>query len=305
MWKKRSEKGVIEPAGKKKRIRVRRAGTHKKSVVVLWIVLIGSVAFGVYKNFTAVNTHVVHEEVRIETEIIDTNAVENFVTDFAGKYYGWENNKDSLKDRTESLKNYMTKELLDLNADLIKEDVPVSSYVSGSKVWKIEKREDGGYEVYYSVTQNIVEKDKSNWVKSGYMTIVKVGDDGSMVIIRNPSPWELPGKSEYEPEMQVTSENVDTDTIKEVTSFLETFFKQYPWAAADEMAYYVRNHALEPINRNYVFVGLVNPVFDQEGDVVTVKLGVKYQDQDLNIFQIPQYELTLEKTENWIITSVR
>lgn len=50
------------------------AGLHKKSVLFLWVLLIGSVAFGIYKNFTAVDTHTVHETERIEEKLVDTNA---------------------------------------------------------------------------------------------------------------------------------------------------------------------------------------------------------------------------------------
>ena len=38
---------------KEKKICTMKVGTHKKSVIALWVVLIASVSFGVYKNFTA------------------------------------------------------------------------------------------------------------------------------------------------------------------------------------------------------------------------------------------------------------
>ena len=37
---------------KEKKVRTVKVGTHKKSVIALWVVLIASVSFGVYKNFT-------------------------------------------------------------------------------------------------------------------------------------------------------------------------------------------------------------------------------------------------------------
>ena len=39
---------------KKKRCVTVKVGTHKKTVIALWVVLIGSVSIGVYKNFTAI-----------------------------------------------------------------------------------------------------------------------------------------------------------------------------------------------------------------------------------------------------------
>ena len=35
---------------KEKKVRTMKVGTHKKSVIALWVVLIASVSFGVYKN---------------------------------------------------------------------------------------------------------------------------------------------------------------------------------------------------------------------------------------------------------------
>ena len=42
---------------KEKKVRTMKVGTHKKSVIALWVVLIASVSFGVYKNFTAIDQH--------------------------------------------------------------------------------------------------------------------------------------------------------------------------------------------------------------------------------------------------------
>lgn len=47
---------------KEKRVPVLKVGTHKKTVIALWLVLIASVSFGVYKNFTAIDMHTVHEK---------------------------------------------------------------------------------------------------------------------------------------------------------------------------------------------------------------------------------------------------
>ena len=69
---------------KEKRVPVMKVGTHKKTVIVLWLVLIASVSFGVYKNFTAIDMHTVHEKEVIEQRIVDTNKIENFVTTILG-----------------------------------------------------------------------------------------------------------------------------------------------------------------------------------------------------------------------------
>ena len=55
-----------EKQQKEKKVRTVKVGTHKKSVIALWVVLIASVSFGVYKNFTAIDMHTVHEKETIQ-----------------------------------------------------------------------------------------------------------------------------------------------------------------------------------------------------------------------------------------------
>lgn len=94
-WKKKEKE--TKP-NKVKKVRTMKVGTHKKSVIALWLVLIASVSFGVYKNFTAIDMHTVHEKEIIEQRIVDTNKIENFVKDFAKAYYTWSNTKEIFKE---------------------------------------------------------------------------------------------------------------------------------------------------------------------------------------------------------------
>lgn len=71
-----------EKLPKEKKVRTIRVGTHKKTVIALWAVLIASTSFGVYKNFTAIDTHTIHEKEIIQLKLVDTNGVENFVKNF-------------------------------------------------------------------------------------------------------------------------------------------------------------------------------------------------------------------------------
>ena len=65
-------------------------GTRRPVVIALWALLICAFAFAVYKDFTAVDTHTVHETTVVQEEVTDTNAIESFVTNFAKVYYSWE-----------------------------------------------------------------------------------------------------------------------------------------------------------------------------------------------------------------------
>ena len=91
MFKKNKKQTETVKEPKEKKVRTVKVGTHKKTVIALWVVLIASVSFGVYKNFTAIDQHTTHEKEIIELRLQDTNGIENFVKNFAKSYYTWNN----------------------------------------------------------------------------------------------------------------------------------------------------------------------------------------------------------------------
>ena len=286
---------------KGKKVPVMKVDTHRKTVIALWLVLIASVSFGVYKNFTAIDMHTVHEKEVIEQCIIDTNKIENFVKAFVKSYYSWSNTQESIDTRTAAINNYLTKSLQDLNVDTVRQDIPTSSTVTDVKIWDIEQAGTDEFTVVYSVDQTVTEGETSIGYTSAYMVVVHVDGDGNMVITQNPTISSTPTKSSYEPKAKESDGTVDAATTEEVTEFLETFFKFYPTATKKELAYYVSGNVLEPVNCDYVFSELVNPIFIKSGEQVKVSVSVKYLDQRTKAIQISQFDLTLEKDSNWKI----
>lgn len=66
----------------------------------MWLLLIASGSFGMYKNFTAIDKHTIHENEIIQLELNDTNGIENFVKNFTKTYLFLGNKKKPLsKDR--------------------------------------------------------------------------------------------------------------------------------------------------------------------------------------------------------------
>ena len=118
MFKKNKKQTETIKEPKEKKVRTVKVGTHKKAVIALWVVLIASVSFGVYKNFTAIDQHTTHEKEIIELRLQDTNGIENFVKNFAKSYYTWSNSKEAIEARTQAINGYLTKELQDLNVDM-------------------------------------------------------------------------------------------------------------------------------------------------------------------------------------------
>ncbi|MEY7999143.1 conjugal transfer protein [Clostridium sp. Mt-5] len=290
-----------EKQPKLKKIRVMKVGTHKKFVIFLWVLLVGSVAFGIYKNFTAIDIKTVHETKVIEKQVVDTNQIENFVKNFAKVYYSWQNNQDSIDKRTENLKGYLTKELQDLNTDTIRRDIPTSSAVDDVEIWKVKKIDNNKYEVTFSIDQLITEGTTKKIVNSSYEVTVYVDKSGNMVIIKNPTICGIPAKSDYEPKILESNGTVDEATTEEINEFLKTFFKLYPNASKKEISYYVKNDVLKPISRNYVFSELINPVYRKADDRVQVLVSVKYLDKHTKTMQISQFDLILEEDRNWMI----
>ena len=213
---------------KEKKVRTVKVGTHKKTVIALWVVLIASVSFGVYKNFTAIDQHTTHEKEIIELRLQDTNGIENFVKNFAKSYYTWNNSKEAIEARTQAINGYLTKELQDLNVDTIRTDIPTSSTVTDVIVWHIEQSGTDTFSATYEVDQQIKEGEQTSNVKATYTVKVHVDADGDMVIVQNPTLAPAVEKSDYEPKTPEADASVDADTVNDATAFLETFFKLYP-----------------------------------------------------------------------------
>lgn len=290
-----------EKQPKEKKLKVIKVGTHKKSVMFLWVLLIGSLSFGIYKNFTAIDIHTINETKVVEQRIVDTSKIQSFVSNFVNSYYKWEHSQSSLDSRNEALKQYMTEELQILNSDTIRIDIPTTSSVQRVQFWNIKQVDQSNYEVLYTVNQLITESENKKTVQSSYTVNVYVDEYENLVITNNPTVSIKPVKSSYNPEVAITDNTVDASTTEEINDFLKTFFTLYPKANEKELTYYVSNNALKPVNKNYVFVELVNPVYKMVDEQVQVSISIKYLDEETKATQISQFNLTLQKADNWII----
>ena len=287
---------------KTKKPRIHKANPRRKMVIALWIFLGISFSFAVFKHFTAIDTHTIHETKIIEKEYIDTHNVENFVEKFAKVYYSLEQNSFSIDNRTKTLKNYLTEELQALNNDTVRKDIPVSSTLQDFQIWAVKDTGNNIFDVTYSVEQGITEGESKKNVQSSYFVSVYVDTSGNMVIIKNPTITSTPAKSSYQPKMLDSDGTVDSVTTNEINDFLTTFFKLYPIATQKELSYYVEDGILNPVGKEYIFQELVNPIYNRKENQVTVSLAVKYLDPQTKATQVSQFSLTLEKNDgNWKI----
>ncbi|MEI3614557.1 conjugal transfer protein [Pseudogracilibacillus sp. SO30301A] len=199
------------------------------------------------------------------------------------------------------MNDYLTENLQALNADTVRADIPTSSSVSNIDIWSVSPENDDTYAVIYSLDQKIKEDKNSQWVRSTYRILLHQDNVGNLVITQNPTLWSIPNKSDYEPQLPESNGTVDSDTVQEVTDFLETFFAFNPTATDKELAYYVKNNALPTIEKNYIFSELINPVFREKENQIKVWITVRYLNESTKATQLSQYELTLEKDNNWMI----
>ncbi|HBI6208340.1 TPA: conjugal transfer protein [Listeria monocytogenes] len=290
-----------EKRKKVKKVPTIKVGTHKKTTTALWILLLTSIAFGVYKNFTAIDQHTTHEKKVIEQRVIDTNKIESFSRNFITVFYSWEHNQKALDQRTEELKDYLTEDLQVLNADMIRTDVPTNSTVEAIQFWNIKPIDKNNFEVLFTVKQDITEQKKKQTTHSAYTLTIHVDNKENMVIIKNPTISSIPTKSKYNPKVSDSDGTVDAKTTEEIDSFLKIFFKLYPKANEKELSYYVNNRALKPINREYQFLELASSNYSLKNDQVIAQISVKYLDLLTKTTQISEFHLVLQEFDNWMI----
>lgn len=278
-----------------------KVGIHKKTTTALWVLLLASITFGVYKNFTAIDQHTTHEKEVIEQRVVDTNKIESFSQNFITIFYSWEHNQKALDQRTEKLKDYLTEELQILNADMVRTDIPTNSTVESIQFWDIKPIDKNNFDVLFTVRQNIAEQDKKQVVNSAYTLTVHLDDKENMVIVKNPTISSIPVKSNYKPKTSDSDGTVNVKTTEEIDSFLKTFFKLYPKANEKELSYYVNNQALKSINRDYQFLELASSNYSLKNGQVAAQISVKYLDPITKTIQISEFNLVLQKFDNWII----
>lgn len=289
-----------------KKIKVKKIGLRKKTTAALWTLLIGSVLFGVYKNFTAIDQHTIHEQKVIETKVMDTHLVSSYVEEFAKIYYTWEPQKESLENRDKQLEFYLPDTLQQINQEMIRSDIPTRSTVTDTKIWKVEPINQKDFKVTYSVDQEIEEskgkeKERRN-VSSTFSVNVGTNGENQLTILSNPVMAAAPKKMIVKSEPIQDDMRIKQETKKEIEEFLNTFFKIYPSAKKTELHYYVAEKNVKEIHKDYVFSELKEINYSKAKDGIQVRVVAVYIDNETKAILPFEYELTLKKTEkNWII----
>lgn len=288
-----------------KKLPVVKAGSRKKWIIAFWILLLVSIVFGIYNNFTAVDTKTVVEKEIVEEKLKDTNALESWVREFAEVYHSWSNTPAGISKRENALGAYMTEELVKVNRGMVTTDCPTAASVAEVHIWSLEEMAAEEYRVVYSVVWELTDNGTVSESENAYQVRVHTDSGGNMVIVKNPTVYALPGKSSYTPKEKEVDGTVDASTSAEIQEFLNTFFNLYPTSTAKELAYYVKDGVLPAVLKSdYVYAGLDDAVYYQEGEQIKAAVYVKYLNQETKISEIFQYDLVLEKGDNWKIVGV-
>lgn len=301
---KKVKKNTLKKTKNNRKVPVLVIGKRRKSVLFLWTVLCLSLGFAIYKNFTAIDRQTIHEKVKIEEKLVDTTGIQSYVESFAKDYFTWENQKAAMENRTKKINVYLTEELQQLNQDLIRTDIPTSSQVQAVHIFKITQKSKQDFQVNFMIEQRIIEGKKASVISSAYQVTVHQEDNGDKVITQNPTITSQPGKSNFHPKQWENDSTIDSKTRDEVTKFLKTFFKLYPKATKDELDYYVKDKTIQPLNKNYLYSELETPVFRKDKDGLEVEVSVKYLNQETKATLVCQYQLKLEKKQNWVIDKI-
>ncbi|AEA93490.1 conjugal transfer protein [Enterococcus faecalis OG1RF] len=301
---KKVKKTTLKKAENNSKVPVLVIGKRRKSVLLLWIVLCLSLGFAIYKNFTAIDRQTIHEKVRIEEKLVDITGIQSYAESFVKDYFTWENRKAAIENRTKKINGYLTEELQQLNQELIRRDIPTSSQVQAIHIFKITQKSKQDFQVNFTVEQRIIEGKKASVSSSAYQVTVHQEDNGDKVITQNPTITSQPRKSNFHPKQRENDSTIDSKTRDEVTKFLKTFFKLYPKATKDELAYYVKDKTIQPLSKNYLYSELETPVFRKDKSGLEVEVSVKYLNQETKATLVCQYQLKLVKKQNWVITRV-
>ena len=193
-----------------------------------------------------------------------------------------------------NLGQYLTEEGLALSQDMVRVDIPTSSEVNSVKILDVEKRSKD-FVVSFLVDQKITEGKKSEQISSAYR--VKIFEDEK----ENHIVTSKPGKAKYEVKQVESDSDIDAKTTQEITEFLETFFKLYPIASEKELEYYSENESMSQVSSDLRFVEITNPIYLEKDGSVQVKIVVKYLNEIEKVTNSFQYNLLLNKEENWKI----
>lgn len=239
---------------------------------------------------------------------MDTNFISSYVEDFAQTFFSWEPKKEVIEKRTIELKKYLSDDLLQLNQEMIRSDIPTSSRVKKINIRKVNQLNRNDYSVVFSLIQEIEEskgktKEKRE-VESAFSVQVRAKGNDRLAILSNPVMASLAKKLELKSEPLQDDMSISQETKDEIKEFLNTFFKVYPTGKKTELQYYASGKSIKEINKDYIFSEIKQINYFKADSGIEVKVIAVYLDQDTKAALQFTYDLVAKKIEEkWAIIS--
>lgn len=309
----KEEKKVIQELKKKEKQRKRGESIGRKIYrpIFLWGLFLCAFVFAIYKNFTGIDKHTIHEKEVVKEVLSSSRHIENFALDFFKVYFTFDNKGEA---REKDLEKYVSHRLLDYSEEMGRVKQGVSSTLLFQRIWKVEKAGDGIYLVTAEVELERKEagegEEKPEKIvkeHSFYTVRVYEGKKGEMKIVELPYITELKLFSKKEFKKEVGAVTVEDKTKKEIGKFLEDFFKVYPSLERRDLKYYAEDGTMDKIgNKALEFESFPELIIKKASkDKVEVLVFVTYKRTDVEMVQTFEYDLVLRKKDNWKIEEKR
>lgn len=300
--KKKESQGIVKRSD-------RWLGRKVYRAIFLWVLFGCGFAFAVYKNFTGIDRHTVHEKEVVQEVLLDTNALENFASDFLKVYFSW-TEETTVEEREKQLGKFLPETLLDYGMDMNRQtEKKLASTVEDVRVWNV-KRLGRDYaitaELVYQLVQQPEEEEtaqsKKKRVQECYQVVIHAEKKG-MKVTRLPVPVNISKFVSYVPKQAVSDPTVEDSLKKEIHLFLKDFFQVYPSLKASDLKYYVKGGVMPRMeDPNFELKGQpVVAILSGNKKEAEVEVFVTYERKDSKVLQTFQYHLKLKKGDNWKI----
>jgi Conjugative transposon protein TcpC len=288
--------------------------------IILWTLVIFW-TLGSLRGFTlAAKVHSLPDQQQVETKVEKENfavsvGAQKFAENFLREYFTW--NKDNYQERVDRLKPYLRKGI-DEQAGLRFDTLTGNSSPEKIESWEVYESGDKTSEITFKVTHTIKTmtetKDEQGNVKqeekaSGPFEkwiIVPVITDGETFLINGiPTFTSKPAEANISP-LQSETENasVASEVKKEITEFLNTFYKQYSTGTIAELEYLTTDKTVRPLDSTIVFNQIEELLViekKENGYLIKTKANFTENQSKAQLIQNHTMIVSKEKDDRWQI----
>ncbi|WP_221568662.1 conjugal transfer protein [Alkalihalobacillus sp. TS-13] len=297
------------------------------------LVLCLSIVAIVQTGNAGVDAHVQKPEPKEEKEdnLAASVGAQTFAENFASHYFYWKNTEEFMKIRAKRLEPFLATGLEE-QAGLVFEGMKWNSKLASSQIWKVEETGSDTAEITLRIKQALfrtIQPDKKAITaakkakkkppkpkvkKAGpyerYFVVPVKTDGESFVVHKIPHYVTAPEKPDITVGTEIDEEEIvsDPQLQKQITTFLNTFFKVYTTGTQDELYYYFNGDSIQSMKEILTFKE-VKEVILKEGEGTanyTVFTTVVYTEFQSKAQVVYPYEMNIVQEEGrWFVKSIK